>query len=259
MLAEASGFDPSSIDSSPLPERSRPLLIHDRRVNRIPRLEDLSSTMRKEAIRSPAWWRFAVVRDPYARFFSAWAEKVLLRAPGTRNLWSVSEDIVEGGCLNLSATFRAFVKSVSGEPEKIMSDWHFTPQRKLVYAELFDDLEIFPLSRIGKIEEALSAKFGLPLRMGKSNESLPLDYRQFYDSSSIKFVRTFYGCDIGCDPEVQPPAPSSAQDMILSRLETDLVFKVRSASERISDLSRLTVFPRVLAALRRWTFVRSRQ
>ncbi len=95
MLAEATCYDPDTSKASALAERSRELLIHDRKVNLLPRLEDLPPRIRADAIHSPDWWRFTVVRDPFARFFSARSDKVLLRAPGTKDLWPFSKDVVQ--------------------------------------------------------------------------------------------------------------------------------------------------------------------
>lgn len=252
LLAEATCYDPHASEASPLAERSRALLIHDRKVNLIPRLENLPARIRKDAIHSPDWWRFTVVRDPFARFFSAWSDKILLRAPGTKHLWHVSEDILQDGNLNLSATFRRFVRTIEAKPEAVMSDWHFTPQKLLMYSDLFQGVEVVPLSRLGELQQRLSEKIGRILSLKRSNESLPLDYRKFYDKDSLTSVAGIYASDTNCDPAVPTPTPFEGEDVVLNSLETDLIYKMREASERISNLSKLVVFPRLLAPLRRF-------
>lgn len=257
MMAEATGKNPAPVESSAMPERSRESLIHDPQINRIPLWKDQDARIKQRSRNESGWWRFAVVRDPYARFFSAWVDKVLLRAPGTRHLWNFSPDVLSGHQLNVTAMFRAFSQTAKARSAILTNDWHFTPQQVLIQHFDVQGIEVIPLSRIQGVAARLATITGRKIHIPAYNTSLPLDYRSFYDREAISVVREIYAVDLGCDPAVSPPSPSTGPDILLSRLETELVMKVRESSERIYDLSRLVVFPRLAYRMQTWLGRRS--
>lgn len=252
MMAQAHGASPAPVESSARPERARESLIHDPQISRIPLWKDQDSRMKKRSREEAGWWRIALVRDPFARFFSAWVDKILLRAPGTRHLWNFTPDVLNNNQLNVSAMFRTFAQTASSSKASLTSDWHFTPQHVLIQHFGLQGLEVIPLSRIQDVAGRLAKITGRQIDIPAYNKSLQLDYRSLYDSNAIAVVRDLYADDLGCDPAVAPPSPATGPDMLLSRLETELVMKVRESSERIYDLSRLVVFPRLVYKLQTW-------
>jgi len=249
MMAEAGGKKPAAAASSALPERSRESLIHDPRIHRIPCWKDQRARMKKRALEESGWWRFALVRDPYARFFSAWLEKVFLRAPGTKHLWQMCTDTLDDGRLNITRTFAAFARLVAAKPEMLLQDWHFTPQSELISRFAIPSIERIPLSRLDDVARKLSAITGKEIRTSASNASLPIDYRMVYDAATADIVKSMYAADLGCDPAAIPPRQENGPDMLMSELETGMVMKLRDSAERIHDLSRLVVFPELVYQL----------
>lgn len=249
MMAAAGGKTPAAVESSALPERSRESLIHDPRIHRIPYWKDQHARMKKRALEESGWWRFAIVRDPYARFFSAWLDKVFLRAPGTKHLWQMCTDTLDDGRLNITRTFAAFARLVAVKPEMLLQDWHFTPQSELISRFAIPSIERIPLSRLDDVARKLSAMTGKDIRTSASNASLPIDYRMAYDPATADIVKSIYAADLGCDPAVIPPRQEKGPDMLMSELETDMVMKLRDSAERINYLSRLVVFPELVYQL----------
>ena len=57
------------------------LVVHDMPLYPLPNIAEVSPALRQAALTSPDWLRFAVVRNPYARLYSAWESKVLTQPP----------------------------------------------------------------------------------------------------------------------------------------------------------------------------------
>jgi hypothetical protein len=245
MLSKINGKRTRTAEASGYPEWSPEAAIHDPKIHGLSRIDELGARERKAALNGAGWWRFAVVRDPHARFLSAWLDKSFLRAPGTPHLWDGAEDVLTpDGKIDVSATFRRFVEEFSRKPTRYLQDQHFARQAALLAADVLPDLEIIPLSEFSRVARRLE-EFGQHGAVTpKLNESLHFDSRRVYDSFSHSVVADIYSDDLGFDPAAASSEPSSGGPIVLSHLETECVRKLRSASVRISQLSRLAIFPR---------------
>ncbi len=74
------GYEPPNDSYSH--ESAAEMYIHDKAVNPLKSVADYDDGLQEEILFSSAWRRFCVVRNPYARLFSAWFSKILLRQPG---------------------------------------------------------------------------------------------------------------------------------------------------------------------------------
>lgn len=252
MLAQVNGKQTCTSDASGYPEWSPEAAIHDPKVHRLSRIEQLGSHERKAALSAPDWWRFAVVRDPHSRFLSAWTDKVFLRAPGTPQLWHDAEDLLcAGGEIDISPTFRKFVFRFQRDTARFLRDQHFASQHSLLNRESFPNLEVIPLSEFFRVRQRLEDLGRHPPPSPRLNESLSLDPRRMYDANSHAIIAEIYKEDLIFDPTRESPVKNFGEPMVLSRLETECVHKLRSASLRIRQLSRLAVLPRLTVWLQR--------
>lgn len=252
MLSQLNGSRPWAVEASGYPEWSPDSVIHDPRVHGLAHLEDLNTKTRNAAISEPGWWRFAVVRAPHSRFLSAWTDKVFLKAPGTPHLWSENEDVLtENGGINITATFERFVNKLSQNPQRILADRHFTPQHALLARDLLHDLEIIPLSQFRSVQARLEQIRGQCLTTNRLNESLHLDPTRVYNKHSYGIVADIYREDLNLDPTSAAPIASQEEPLILTKLETNCVHKLRAASMRIQQLSRLAVCSRLTVQAQR--------
>lgn len=252
MLSQVNGRRTWAAEASGYPEWSPEGAIHDPRVHGLSRFEDLAPNQRQAALAEPGWWRFAVVRDPHARFLSAWVDKVFLRGPGTPHLWENSEDVLTpDGRIDVSATFRKFVSGFGRAPEHYLRDQHFATQHALLARDLFADLEVIPLSEFSRVPRRLEELGHRPAPSPRLNESLHFDPRRIYDKRTHAVIAEAYGADLGLDPAGAFGEPNDGEPIVLSKLETECIQKLRSASLRIRQLSRLAVFPRLTFRLQR--------
>jgi len=252
MLSRLDDPRPRDWDASNIPEWSPELVIHDARIHGLTRLERAPARVRRAALSDPGWWRFAVVRAPHARFLSAWLDKVFLRAPGTPQLWSdATDELTPDGRIDLTATFARFVGEFVRSPERYLADRHFAGQRESLGLDVLPDLEVIPLSRFATVRTRLEAITGRPCENRRFNESLDIDAARVYDPTTVELVSGIYRNDLGLDPAVPIPSPVEGKRCVLTPLETDCVGKLRSASLRIRQLSRLAVLPRLTFRLQR--------
>ncbi len=81
-LMRMEGAHAHELRGSRTAESTPEMLVHDRALNPVPSLTRVPADVAEEALTSPDWLRFCVVRHPTSRLFSAWFSKVLLREPG---------------------------------------------------------------------------------------------------------------------------------------------------------------------------------
>jgi hypothetical protein len=252
ILAEVNGNRSWLPEASGFPEWSAEALIHDPKIHGLTWLESLGVRDRMAALTDPGWWRFAVVRAPHARFLSAWVDKVFLQAPGTPHLWQGAEDVLtHEGNIDVTATFQRFVVAFQRSPERYLCDQHFALQHVLLSHAPLQGLEIIPLSELPRVQrrlEELGHNLECPPRL---NESLKLDHSRVYDELSYSAVAEIYAGDLKFDSTGEIEQLTYGEPLILTKLETDCVRKLRAASERIRQLSRLAVLPRLTVWLQR--------
>ena len=112
MLATAEGTHRTDlIDQITNPSVSRPQTIHDPVINGLPRLVELPQREIDNIFRSPDWLRVAALRDPIARSYSAWENRIFRRAPGeTARAIELSRDVLVDGCIDMAGSFALFAK-----------------------------------------------------------------------------------------------------------------------------------------------------
>ena len=238
MLSRLEGGGSLAPDESVGPGWSVETGWHDQQVHGLPRLTSLGRSVRRDALHAPGWWRFAVVRDPYSRFLSAWADRVFLRTAVDPMLLEDVEDVIlDDGRIDMTATFSQFARVVLRSPSRYLSNPHFAPQHTLLCRDIFPDIEVFPLSRIDEVCMRLAAVTGVPAALRRLNSSLTLDPARLYRHDARQLVSTLYRDDLGCDPTVPAPPESPSPALVLTSIESELVRRFRDARRRIGQLS----------------------
>jgi hypothetical protein len=134
MLAEAEG----SVNLEVIPRllaanMHRSQTIHNRHVSGLQKLNELPAQQIAEILSSPEWIRIAALRDPVARAFSAWENRIFMRAPGRVGAeFDSTPDVLTDGCINMTASFALFAESLQQHTDAFMLDHHFVPQSQVV-------------------------------------------------------------------------------------------------------------------------------
>lgn len=147
-------------------------------------------------LRSPEFFRFSFVRDPYSRLLSAYRDKILNDDEKTRRYFRNSI----GAGVDDDISFTSFVGRVSRQSHKAM-DKHWTPQIYQSFAHFCD------LDFVGKLEN-FKADFGTVLMRINANVDAPTvaphatgsaaKMREYYTSEAAARVAQIFARDFEC-------------------------------------------------------------
>jgi hypothetical protein len=244
LIAEANGtYRPERLRWTDAPNVSVGQGIHNLQVSGLKYFEFLSETEREHILTSLDWWRVGFLRDPYARLYSAWENRVLLRAP---NPWlkdfqhKCSDELVDGR-IDFGASFRKFVTVLRAEPEIFGDDPHFKSQR----LHLGDQVAFTHLLRIdqpGQLENfvtQLGQRVGMQLQPRKLNDGLGLKHLDVMDAETASAVEHIYRDDFDTYGFAKVSFPSTPPTVVASIRETKAVNYARDITARLVQLSQL--------------------
>jgi hypothetical protein len=162
------------------------MTIHGRRDKwrHTPRLTELPPDRLAEISPDNGWFVFAVVRDPWSRFWSAWQSKFLVRHWShdrfRREPWYPAEPTSQAGVIR---DFRAFVEARPWTSDPLLrGDVHLKPQVDSVHPADVNYSRVYDLRHIDALFRDLTAhlaEVGRPVERGlyvpRANENpLPL-------------------------------------------------------------------------------------
>jgi hypothetical protein len=196
VLAELAGLPLESFARSVGPEVSPAMTVHDMSLWADEhRLEHYDGPERERVLTEDGWLRFAVVRHPGTRLWSAWQSKLLLREP--RFAAAFGEEPwfprVPERPSDLVEDFRRFVEALPGGA----SDVHWAVQQSLV-AEL-------PLTHMGRVERLgetlallrthVGSDFGTAAGGRENRTALPLPPTA-YDETAARVANAHFAADL---------------------------------------------------------------
>ncbi|MDX5936498.1 sulfotransferase family 2 domain-containing protein [Acidithiobacillus thiooxidans] len=175
-VTELAGISREQIVESSVNSREsvEDLLIHDGIGRCKPEVQSFDLEQMQKHYADPDLFRFALVRNPYTRVFSAWASKVLLSEPGQRHHgeWLTIPRTIQ----ELAQGFEDFLGEVeAGEYPDAWINSHWVPQ------SVWLDLPGVPFTRIyaiERMEQALS-EIGERVRLQGSR---PPDLRRYNET-----------------------------------------------------------------------------
>lgn len=245
LLAEANGtYRPELIPHLDGPTISVEQSVHNMTINGLVHMELLSATDQAEMKTSASWWRVAAVRNPYARLYSAWENRILFRAPGQvlPEAWNACADVMSGDRIDLGATFRNFVRVLSERPQVFGRDSHFKSQAMHFDLTPISLTHLIRLDREGELQrfaEDLGQRVGRRLAPRRLNEGLGLTYREVTDAATASLIREIFADDFSRFEFAEESFPASVADIVATDRETQAIRYARSLTVRLEQLSRL--------------------
>jgi hypothetical protein len=245
MLAEANGtYRPDLIPHLDGPTVSVEQSVHNTKINGLVHMELLSTADQSEMKTSDAWWRVAAVRNPYARLYSAWENRILFRAPGQvrPEAWSACADVMDGDRIDLGETFRVFVCVLAERPEVFGRDSHFKSQAShfdLTPIELTHLIRLDREGDLARFADDLGRRVGKSLAPKRLNEGLGLTYRDVTDSATARLIRQIFADDFARFDFTEESFPDTVTAVIAAERETQAIKYARSVTIRLEQLSRL--------------------
>lgn len=189
------------------------LVIHDSFHKVAPRVAGLYPEALVEPLCSDAYFRFAVVRNPYKRLFSAWQSKLLLREPLQVTPYLdcdfYNHPLERAG--DVAAAFESFLEHLEKSEAPNYWDVHWTPQATLLRPDLIRYSKLVQIENTkelsGSLASWLGSQFVDPFACRRANESLIPYLPEFITERSSELIRKLHAADFdrfGYDR--QPPA-----------------------------------------------------
>lgn len=216
-FAALEGVSREILSSRESNESDPDLVVHDGFAKVAPSVTGLSVESLQDALSSDEFFRFAVVRNPYKRIFSAWQSKLLLREPLQAPLYRDKEfySLPIDSYVDIRRSFEAFLLHLMEFEVPQFWDVHWTPQASLLRPDLISYTAIGKIENVGGLEAALLKHLGTgfvsPFLIRRANESLiPYD-PGLISEKSVALIQELYEADFSLfDYPVAPPPASEA-------------------------------------------------
>jgi hypothetical protein len=216
------------------------LAIHDSFDKVAPHVTGLDLESLSEALSSDAYFRFAVVRNPYKRIFSAWQSKLLLREPIQIGPYIKSEffhhRIQQGR--DLVEAFEGFLEHLASNEAPSFRDHHWKPQAAILRPDLIRYTELAKIEHTDGLSKALEEWLGPhvpgPFAMRRANESLIPYLPEFISERSAELIRVLYAEDFEVfGYERQLPASAQAFSAEQLQIAIKAIHLIRGRHERL--------------------------
>lgn len=241
-----------AIEQSMISRESDPeLVIHDSFARVAPEFTGKNEVELNEALLSPHYFRFCLVRNPFTRIFSAWQSKWLLREPLQARFFPEmeGESVVESAAdiRDLFEGFLKFLSKLRGD-----SDWdvHVAPQVALLAPEHISYQMIAHIEDPYALVQALAAKvgpgFSNPLSAMRANVNVLPYSATWISDEAAELIYTLYAHDFEVFGyhKVVPDGAGPLSDEALS-LALRGIKLIRGRNARIGDLvERLSIVPK---------------
>lgn len=240
---ELTGHSRADIAAAMSAESEPDLTIHDTFHLVAPDITGLDRGALLRPITDPSVFRFAVVRNPFARLFSAFQSKILLRE-GLQTEKLADRSFVEKRVQTLEGlrfAFEEFLEFVITDLASGTPDVHWATQYALLRPDAINYSMIAKLEDTRLLSKTLQARVPthLPPPFERpTNRSLIPYAPEYYSKKSIELVQAGFAADIsGFDyPSLPPPGRN------ISEVELDMAIHamhlIRGRNERITELNK---------------------
>ena len=237
MLATAEGSHrPEMADRLAVMHVSRAQTIHHPEVHGLTRLADLSARERATVLTSPEWLRVASVRDPVARAYSAWENRIFMRAHRrTKTIIELAHDVTVDGRIDVAASFAHFAKVLGEHAGTFMTDHHFQPQARLVHPEAIDYGQLVRVDQPGEIDalaRLLSERSGKQVTATRLNEGLGVKVDRVCDVHTANRLMATYVTDYDTFGFARRDWSATVEPLYLGDMESRLLAHYRTVFER---------------------------
>jgi hypothetical protein len=242
MLAQAEGTHrPELIEKLITANISRSQTIHNPVISGLTRLIDLPEREAQRILHDPEWVRIAALRDPLARSYSAWENRIFMRAPGkTDRAIELCQDVVVDGRIDMAGSFALFAKMIAEYTDDFTIDHHFLPQCHVVRTDIIDYNVLIRVDVPGemkKIEDVLSERSGKVITASRLNEGTGIKVHEVCDVHSANRLMAVYHMDYDAFGFERKSYPAEVAPHLLSPTETQLVHLLRNSVERLQGIS----------------------
>jgi hypothetical protein len=243
MLAQAEGtYSPEIGDYLVVAALSRKQLIHEPLIHGLTLIDQLDTDEIEEALTSSDWLRLCAVRDPVARAYSAWENRIFLRVPARIDqARALCPDVMEGDLINVSASFDLYTRMLIENQDVFMSNHHFWPHTHLLKPDRVQYDHIIYVNKPGEMDaiaSLLSERSGKEIVATRMNEGLRIPVGEVCSQVAAERIVQVYKSDYDMFEFDTPKYEVDLVPRILSSTETAAVRVIRDAMESISAVSK---------------------
>ena len=250
-FAELEGYAHSIRQTINSSETDPDLIIHDTFYKVAPSVAGLSREELSLPLTSSDYFRFALVRNPFKRIFSAWQSKLLLREPLQVGPY-VDYDFYNQSTQNageIALAFERFLEHLAANEAPNYLDVHWTPQADLLRPDLINYSKLVKIENVAELTNALSDRLGSnfvdPFVTRSANESIIPYLPKLFTPRAIELVRLLYAQDFA-DFGYSDQLPSS--NLHFSNEQFDIAIKaiqmIRARHQRFGEIISLTNVPK---------------
>ena len=200
-LAELEGYSEAVRAFKNSAETDPDLVIHDGFAHVAPHIAGVTEEQLLLLSRDPSYFRFAVVRNPYKRIFSAWQSKLLLQEPLQVSPYlecSFLHQTIHDK-KDIALAFEGFLEHLQTYETPNFWDCHWTPQQDLLRPDIFNYSMVCRIENAQQLSEALAKHMGSnyvdPFAIRRTNESLIPYLEEFITPRSAELIRSLYAKD----------------------------------------------------------------
>ena len=219
------------------------LIIHDSFYKLAPNVTGLLPEALLEPLTSDAYFRFAVVRNPYNRIFSAWQSKLLLREPLQISPY-INCDFYNQSIKNaadIASAFEGFLEHIAENEAQNFLDVHWTPQTDLLRPDLISYSKLVQIENVNELSKALSdwleTKFVDPFATRSANESLIPFLPELITARSAELIHLLYSRDFSIfrySEEIPPAKEVFSADQF--SLAIKAIETIRGRNQRFGEV-----------------------
>ena len=242
LLAKAGGtYNQARLDQLIAPHIARSQTIHDIGISGLTKLIDMSASEVDEILNSPEWLRVYATRDPLARAYSAWENRIFSRAPGTPDIVNeLCQDQMVDGRINVTASFAHFAKMISEQTDEFMTDHHFLPQAHIVHPDKFNYNMVARVEQPAEMQrlvDEVNRRAGTSLNLERHNVGFGIKLEQVCDQHTANRLQAVYEMDYESFKFETRAFPATIEPLILSATETAMLRGFRASIERLQAVS----------------------
>ena len=201
----------------------------------------MSASEVDEILNSPEWLRVYATRDPLARAYSAWENRIFSRAPGTPDIVNeLCQDQMVDGHINVTASFAHFAKMISEQTDEFMSDHHFLPQSHIVHPDKFNYNMVARVEQPAEMQrlvDEVNRRAGTSLSLERHNAGFGIKLDQVCDQHAANRLQAVYEMDYQTFGFATRAFPASTEPLVLTATETAMLRSLRESIERLRSIS----------------------
>ncbi|WP_052391733.1 glycoside hydrolase family 99-like domain-containing protein [Paraburkholderia bannensis] len=202
------------------------------------------------ALTSDEYFRFALVRNPYKRIFSAWQSKLVLQEPLQVGRY-LSFDFFHlpmKSRQDIAPAFEAFLEHLAANEAPSFWDHHWVPQVSILRPDVIDYSQIAKIEDSAQFSKTLQGWLGDhtpdPFAVHRANESLIPFQPEFLTARSAELLRVMYANDFeafGYDTRVPDAKESFSEAEATVALKAVHLLRARHTQlgQRLGHIARL--------------------